>query len=128
MPGFGNRYCAMLFAVATLAIGFSYWQLPYNRIALPHSLFDVGMVLVVAFAVLLRAAARCSFRETLLASAAAFPAAVLLRIIFDTFSDSTSHNLWPFELVIATVFGAIVGALGAALGGAVATLREKGAD
>jgi hypothetical protein len=47
MPGFGNRYCAMLFAVATLAIGFSYWQLPYNRIALPHSLLDVGMVLVV---------------------------------------------------------------------------------
>lgn len=128
MPSFGNRYCATAFAVSTLAIGFSFWQLPYKRIALPNSLFGVGMVLVIAIAVLLRASGKGSFRETLLASAAAFPAAVLLRIVFDTFGDSTSHNLWPFELVIAAVVGAIVGALGAALGGAAASLRGSGED
>lgn len=128
MSNFGTRYSAITFAVSTFAVGFSYWQLPYNQITLPNSLFGLGIVLVVAITVLVRAAGKCSFRETFLAAAAAFPAVVLLRIVFDTFGDSTTHNLWPFELIIAAIIGAIVGALGAAIGGAIASVRGTGAS
>lgn len=49
--------------------------------------------------------------------AAAIPAAlmafVVLRILFDTFRDPTSHNLWPFEILM---FGVVSIAIIAVLG------------
>jgi hypothetical protein len=47
--------------------------------------------------------------------AAAVPAAVMafvvLRILFDTARDPTSHNLWPFEIIMAGLLSAAVMAL-----------------
>ncbi len=37
--------------------------------------------------------------------AAVIPAVVLSRVIFEGLSDPTSHNLWPFELIIAVIAG-----------------------
>jgi uncharacterized membrane protein len=36
------------------------------------------------------------------------PTIGVVSIIKDTATDPTSHNLWPFEVAIAAVFGALV--------------------
>ena len=54
----------------------------------------------------------------LLIPAASVPAAVLARVAVETTLDPTSHNLWPFELVIAGFVGGFCAGLGM-LGGLV---------
>jgi hypothetical protein len=41
---------------------------------------------------------------------------VLGRVVVETFRDPTSHNLWPFEIIIAAVVGFAVACVGALLG------------
>jgi ABC-type branched-subunit amino acid transport system permease subunit len=41
---------------------------------------------------------------------------VLARVIVDVVRDPTSHNLWPFEIVIAVLVGAAAAVAGALLG------------
>jgi hypothetical protein len=45
------------------------------------------------------------FPRVVLVVAAAVPTAVMARVVVDTTRDPTSHNLWPFELVIAFLVG-----------------------
>jgi ABC-type branched-subunit amino acid transport system permease subunit len=47
---------------------------------------------------------------------AAVPAVVTLRVQVDVMRDSTSHNLWPFEVVIAVFVGGVAALAGTLLG------------
>ena len=47
---------------------------------------------------------------------ASVPAAVFARVIYDTSSDPTSHNLWPFEIILAAGPGLIAALAGAFAG------------
>ena len=49
----------------------------------------------------------------------AVPVIVCVSVIKDTAADPTSHNLWPFELVLGALSGAVVVLPAAALGLAV---------
>ena len=44
------------------------------------------------------------------------PAAVMARVVVDTARDSTSHNLWPLEILIALAVGLACSLVGTALG------------
>jgi hypothetical protein len=44
---------------------------------------------------------------------------VAARIAVDTARDPTSHNLWPFEIVIAGFVGAVAAGLGITIGALV---------
>jgi hypothetical protein len=110
------------FAVSFLAVGVPYWRIPYNRLDLPNALVGTGLVVLVATAALTRAiSGRGSF---IVASAigSAVPAVVVLRVIVDVMGDPTSHNLWPFEVVIAAVAGGAAALAGAFAGGLISRL------
>jgi hypothetical protein len=55
---------------------------------------------------------------------AAVPAPILARIVVDTTKDPTSHNLWPFEVIIAAVIGALCSSAGALIGSLLAPLSR----
>lgn len=81
-----------------------------------------GLLVVGLAALVLRARGAARFWTAAIVTGAAVPAAVLARVLVDTQRDPTSHNLWPFEIVIAlgvglfpAVSGAIVGSLFAKL-------------
>jgi hypothetical protein len=40
----------------------------------------------------------------------------MLRVVVDAVIDPTTHNLWPFEVVIASLVGGACSILGAAIG------------
>jgi hypothetical protein len=46
--------------------------------------------------------------------ASGFVLAVLVRVAVETMRDPTSHNLWPFEVVIAGGIGLVGGLVGVA--------------
>lgn len=108
-----------IFAVSFLLVGVPYWHLPYNKISLPNALFGVTVFPVIFIAVIARLYGKCNFEEVMLASGSSFPAVVLIRIIVEVTANPKTHNLWPFELVLAAIAGIIVGALGSGAGGIV---------
>jgi hypothetical protein len=111
------------FAVSFLAVGVPYWRTPYNRLDLPNALAGTGLVVLVAAAALTRALS--GRRSLTIASAigSAVPAVVVSRVIVDVMRDPTSHNLWPFEVVIAVFAGWAAALAGAVSGGLMSRLR-----
>ena len=63
-----------------------------------------------------RAFSNARLLAVILAVGAAVPAPILARIAVDTAKDPTSHNLWPFEFIIAAVIGVLRSLAGALVG------------
>lgn len=102
------------FLIAFFAVGIAYWQIPYAQASSPDSLYGLGLVIAFLVAVALRIISPATFLQTLGAVGLAVPAMVLARVVVETATDPSSHNLWPFEILIAAAVG-----LAAALAGAL---------
>jgi hypothetical protein len=116
---------ALAFAGSFLAVGFRYWQIPYAQVSLPDAVWGVALVLVAGLAALPRILYATRLWRTTLIVGASVPAAVLARVVYDTASDPTSHNLWPFEIILAAGPGLAAAFIGAFAGGVLA--RRSGA-
>lgn len=111
-----NRWLVAAFLVGFFAVGLGYWPIPYSKVSLPNSLYGIGLIVVGGAAGLTRVFSDNSFWRTVLVIGAAVPGAVFARVVFDGLRDPTSHNLWPFEILIALVVGLAVTLLGTLLG------------
>jgi hypothetical protein len=109
-------WLAIAFVAGLLAVGVPYWQLPYSEVSLPDTLISPSLLVVVLAAAVARAIGKCHFIPTLIVAGSAVPAAVMGRVLVDTLQDPTSHNLWPFELIIAAGVGLLASTGGALLG------------
>jgi hypothetical protein len=112
------------FAASVLAVGVPYWSIPYSKLNLPSALIGPALWVVVASALLPRAGGLARFWRTVGVIGASVPAVVLARVVVDGIRDPTSHNLWPFEAIIALAIGFACALTGALAGSAVAKLRE----
>lgn len=114
-----NRYAvlATAFTVAFFAVGWSYWFIPYQKVSLPDSLYGFGLLAVAASAVASRVVPTIRLWTATWATGASVPCAVMARVIYDVSSDPTSHNLWPFEIVLAAGPGFLLALVGGLLGG-----------
>ncbi|MGH7381348.1 MAG: hypothetical protein ACREKR_03845 [Candidatus Methylomirabilales bacterium] len=110
------------FMAGFVAVGFPYWQIPYNKVSLPDALMGPSLFVVGIAALLVRAFGVARFVKTIMVAGAAVPAAVLARVIVDGLKDPTSHNLWPLEVIIALVVGFVCALAGAIAGGLVTSL------
>ena len=102
------------FAAVFLAVGVPYWLVPYNK-TIPNAVIAIGVAAVVIVAAIL-AFRGMKLARALLVPGLAVPAAALARVIVEGVLDPTSHNLWPFEIVIATLLGLAAALPGALLG------------
>lgn len=104
------------FVISFFAMGFPYWQIPYAKVSLPTTLYGTGLVVVGVLAAAARAIGKARILTVILAVGAAVPAPILARVAVDTAKDPTSHNLWPFEFIIAAVIGVLCSSAGALVG------------
>jgi len=104
------------FVISFFAVGYPYWQIPYAKVSLPNTLYGMGLVVVGVFAAAARAIGKARILSVILAVGAAVPAPILARIAADTAKDPTSHNLWPFEFIIAAVIGVLCSTVGTIVG------------
>jgi hypothetical protein len=112
------------FIVAFLAVGIPYWQVPYAKVSIPNTLMAPGLFVVALAAALVRFAGKHSFVASLFIIALAVPATVIARVVVDTSTDPTSHNLWPFEVALAWVVGLLASLVGVTLGSIPAFLAR----
>jgi hypothetical protein len=113
MTGESTRLKAA-FVATFLAVGIPYWMVPYNK-TLPTLVIAIGLAALVAAGAIL-AFTGTRFTKAFLVPGLAVPAAAMARIVVEGFADKTSHNLWPFEIVIALGIGIPVALVGALLG------------
>lgn len=98
-----SRGLVWSFLAGFLVVGVPYWRIPYNKAT--SSAAMGGAILIGMVALITRVLIDARFPRVVLVLAAAVPAAVMARVVVDTTRDPTSHNLWPFELVIAFLVG-----------------------
>lgn len=103
-----------------LLVGIPYWMIPYSQVNLPNTLLTPALVLVALSALLLCAYRVSGFWRATIFAGGAIPAAVMTRIVVEAIQDPTSHNLWPFELVIALLLALLIAASGALIGRLIA--------
>lgn len=125
MNGFRTHALKIGFAAACLLVGVTYWPIPYGKVNLPDALYGPGLIAVALAALLLRAFAVAPFWKVVRTMTASVAAAVLLRVAVETAQDPTSHNLWPFELVIALALGLACAVPGAFAGHLLARLKGR---
>ena len=105
------------FVVSFFAVGFPYWQIPYAKVSLPNTLYGPGLLVVGVLAAAVRAFGKGRLLAVIIAAGAAVTSPILLaRVAVDTAKDPTSHNLWPFEFIIAAVIGVLCSSAGALVG------------
>jgi hypothetical protein len=111
------------FMLSFLSVGIPYWLIPYNKVSLPSAMMGPTLLVVVIAALLLQATAAAPFWKTVRALGASLAAAVLARVMLEGILDPSSHNLWPFEVIIALLLGFACSLTGAAIGLLVGRLR-----
>lgn len=108
MKGLGVLWVLLAFAVVVLAAGIPYWRLPYAEINRGHFAVLPGALLLGFLTLVLVVAKVARVKLIAVTMLLAVPAIDVVSIVKDTAADPTSHNLWPFELVIAALSGAAV--------------------
>ncbi|MBL8749792.1 MAG: hypothetical protein JNK78_11575 [Planctomycetes bacterium] len=120
------RYLATAIGCAIgclLLVGVPYWNVPSKRLELPGSLYGPGLAAVVIAGGALRLLAPRRWGTSWMLLTASIVTTVAVRIAVDVGRDPTSHNLFPFEIVIAAFVGAAAAGAGIGLGAVVARRR-----
>lgn len=93
-------------AAGVLACGIPLWPIPYHQVnMLANPSATVWLVGGAAAGVLAGFLLRPGMGLPTLSVGAGFVLAVMGRVLVETSADPTSHNLWPFEVVIAGAVG-----------------------
>jgi hypothetical protein len=122
-----NRYWWVPgFAAGFLAVGVPYWLLPYGKVDLPNPLLGAGLLVVIVAAALTRFYSGRPFLQVAAVMGSVFPAVVMVRVAVEVSRDPTSHNLWPFEVVIAMFVGGVAALPGTMLGSLASWWSRRG--
>ena len=108
MKGLGFIWLLLAFAVVVLAAGIPYWRLPYDEINRGHFAVLPGALLLGFLTFMLVMAEVARVKQIVVTMLLCVPTIDIVSIVKDTAADPTSHNLWPFELAIAAISGALV--------------------
>jgi len=119
------RY-ALAFVAATLAIGVAYWSIPYDQFDASHVEVLPGAILLSLLTMMLIGKGDPKARTAFLVMSMVAPTVDLIAIVHDTSIDPTTHNLAPFELIIAWLIGAAFVLPGLALGLALRAWNRRG--
>jgi hypothetical protein len=106
---------ASAFVGTFFLVGIPYWTIPIQQLSLPDDLSMASLATSAVFAAIACTIGRQPAWAAGLAIAAGVLAVVMARVLVDVLGDSSSHNLWPFEIVLALGYALPAGCAGAGL-------------
>jgi hypothetical protein len=112
------------FAAGLLMTGIPFWLLPYNADFLADPGVRLGFVGLAVVTAMLAIGGIARLGRIFWVTLAAFPVAVMIRVIVETAQDPTDHNLWPFELIFAAVVSLVAVGPGLLIGAIVRRLNS----
>ena len=109
-----------------LACGLPLWPIAYKDVSIGSNpstrvWFALGALAGFVGGWLLKP----KLRRPILAVTFGFALAVCGRVEVETSRDPTSHNLWPFEVVIAAFYGCVASSIGVGLVWTVRAFRRE---
>jgi hypothetical protein len=114
-------WLTVAFSAAFLAAGSQLWPGSHQEYLSRGGTHLVAAIAIVAL--LVAALSNLGVLRSALPVGCGIPAAVFVRVLADGIQDPTSHNLWPFEVVLALIVGMVAACPAALLG---ALLRYVG--
>lgn len=117
-----SLWLALSVAASFFAVGIPYWLVPYQQVSLPGTLLAPGLLVVAISTLLLCMYGAATFWRATSIATLSVGAAVMARVLVGIHQAPGSHNLWPFEIVIALMVGFACAAGGALMGRLVAGL------
>jgi uncharacterized membrane protein YfcA len=104
LDAFKDRDGIILLIGSTLAAGVLHWTVPYGEVDYTSARYLTTWVIIAVIAGFLGVILlRKSTKHSTILVTTGFLLAVMLRVIYDGIQDPTSHNLFPFELLITMV-------------------------
>lgn len=101
--------------IGLVLVGVPYFRTPYQDTDVT-ALFGLGLLVVIVLTTLSVWLGEVPFVAALLVALGIPVNVVLARIFIDVTADPTSHNLWPFEVVLAGMLGVAVAIPGVLVG------------
>jgi hypothetical protein len=117
---------ALGFMISALAVGVPYFLIPYRELNLPNALYGPGLGVLVATAALTVGCGATTFWKCVAIIGTSVPTIILLRVAVETAAAPTSHNLWPFEIILGSIVSALCAFAGSLIGWIVARVRGRG--
>jgi hypothetical protein len=105
-----EKKSTLLFFVITLICTGIFLWLQFYYSSLKH--WNATAIFVMLLAFIFTLLSREINKTIISAVACGYMGAYIIEIIIDVISDSTSHNLWPFEIILlslTTVLSALIG-------------------
>lgn len=93
------------FLICFFVVGIPYWQIPYDEINLPGAILNSRLWVVVILSAVVFLMEHRTFRNNVMVMGLSVPAVIIVRAAWDLMLDPSSHNLLPFELIIAAAIG-----------------------
>lgn len=117
----------ILLGIGFIAAGTAYWTITLSEINMISSTFLLRWSLAALLTGLLGGLIiRNPPLKVALLSTLGAELAIIIRVVYDgLFVDSTSHNLWPFEVVLAFIIAFPVMLLGAGIAHLLHKFRKK---
>jgi hypothetical protein len=95
------------FLLMVLLSGLPWWFIDYNTY-LNFPIFTIVSVVIIAFSAgHIKANTRHKKREIILVAMSAHQVALIIKILIDSLTDPTDHNMAPFEMLMIMFMDAI---------------------
>ena len=108
-----TRFFAFIVLITIVVTGIFIW---FSFIHNHNNDFTIPFVLSVLFTLLFSILTELQIKKIVFATTIGIMIALIIKIIIDTQFDPTSHNLFPFEIMIGLTFISIASLIGAAIG------------
>ena len=104
-----------LLLISVLTAGIPIWFTSYHTFT-NTKIIRVSAILTLLLSLLVTLITKDQYKKIFYTIVSSFIIATFIKIIIDSIPDSSTHNLWPFEMIYYTIMAILAGLIGVGAG------------